>query len=156
MRLVGKYGKRGVVTHCADRFGAVGCHGQDDFLDIFFGETERAQHTVVVVHAVGYFASAFQFVQFDAVVGEPSAVGLGFGKLLFQFAVIVYLAFFGVYQEYLAGLETAFLFDVARFEVHYADFTCHHHDVVVCNEVACGTQAVAVQHTARIASVTEE
>ena len=45
---------------------------------------------------MGHFAPAFQFVQFDAVAGEPSAVGLGFGKLLFLFAVVVNLAFLGI------------------------------------------------------------
>ena len=105
---------------------------------------------------MGHFAPAFQFVQFDAVAGEPSAVGLGFGKLLFQFAVVVNLAFFGIYQKYLAGLQTTFLFDVTRFKIHYADFTCHYHDVVVRNKVACGTQTVTIQHTTRIASVAEE
>ena len=42
LRSVGKYGKRGVVAHCADGFGSVGCHGQNDLLDVFFGEAERA------------------------------------------------------------------------------------------------------------------
>lgn len=57
---------------------------------------------------MGDFATAFQFVQLDAVAGQPSAVWFGFGKLFLQFAVIIYFAFLGVYKQYLARLQTSF------------------------------------------------
>ena len=105
---------------------------------------------------MGHFAAAFQFIQFDAVIGEPCAVGLCLGKLLFQLPVIVYLSFLCVYQKYLSGLQTAFLFDIIRFKIHYTHFAGHYHDVVACNEVAGGAQSVTVEHAACIAPVAEE
>ena len=57
---------------------------------------------------MGDFATAFQFVQLDAVAGQPSAVWFGFGKLFLQFAVIIYFAFLGVYSSILPGCRRPF------------------------------------------------
>ena len=156
LRTVGEHGKRGVVAHGVDGFGTGGTHGDNQPFHVLLGVAEEAQHAVVVLHAVRHLASAFQFVQLDAVVGKPGAVGLGFGKLLLQFAVVVDFTLFGVNQQNLARLQASFLLDVSRLEVHHTHFACHHHHAAFRNEVACRAQPVAVEHAARIASVAEE
>ena len=105
---------------------------------------------------MGDFATAFQFVQLDAVAGQPSAVWFGFGKLFLQFAVIIYFAFLGVYKQYLARLQASFFLDVSRLEIHHADFAGHYHHAALRNQVACRAQSVSVEHAACIAPVAEK
>ena len=103
-----------------------------------------------------HFATAFQLIQFDAVRCQPTAIRFGFGKLLFQFAVVVNFSLLGVHQQYLARLQATFFLDVSRFEVHDAYFACHHHHVVVCDEVTRRTQSVTVEHATCETSVAEQ
>ena len=156
MRLVREYCQRGVIAHGVDGFGTGGTHRDNQPFHVFFGVAEDAQHAVVVLHAMGDFATAFQFVQLDAVAGQPSAVWFGFGKLFLQFAVIIYFAFLGVYKQYLARLQASFFLDVSRLEIHHADFAGHYHHAALRNQVACRAQSVPVEHAACIAPVTEK
>ena len=78
------------------------------------------------------------------------------GQALAYLAVIVDLAFLGVDEQNLAGLQTALLGNLRRVEVHDTYLGGYHHRVVLGDGIACRAQTVAVKHAAGEASVGEE
>ncbi len=95
-------------------------------------------------------------MEFDTVGRQPLAVGTRGGKLLLEFAVVEDFAFLSVDEQDFAWLQTTFFLDFRRFEIDYSGLTCHHHHIVVGDEVACRAQTVTVEHSAGIAAVAEK
>ena len=154
--LVGEHGQRGVVTHGCGWLLGLGRHGYDGAVDILFAIAEHHFVFYQVGHGILHLASALQFLQLDAVGREPLAVRMGSGKALLDFSVIIDLAFLGVNQQNLAGLQTALLGNLSGVEVHDTHLTGHYHHVVLGDGVTGGAQTVAVEHTAGISAVAEK
>ena len=156
LRTVAYDSQRSVVAHRCDRL-LTGCrHRHDCLFYVLLSESEGSQLAVVVLDAVGNVASALQVLQADAVCREPFAVRVRLGELSLDFAVVVYFAFLGVYEQNLARLQSAFAHDLAWLEVHHSDLARHYHHAAFSYGVAAWAQTVSVEHSAGIASVAEE
>jgi hypothetical protein len=155
-RLVGEDGEGRVVAHRADRLDAIAGHrGEDDAL-ILKGVAERdlpVQQRVVVGRRHG--GCGGQGLELDEMLVEPLAVGTIAGELLLDFGVGDDAALDGVDEEHVTGLQTALLADGFGRQVEHAGLGGHDTEVVVGDVVAAGTQAVAVQHGAHLATVGE-
>ena len=81
---------------------------------------------------------------------------MGCGKAVFDFTIIIYLAFLGIDQENLTRLEASLLGNFLWVEVHHTHLGCHHHHVVLGDGVTGRTQTVAVEQSAGVATVAEE
>ena len=139
-----------------NRFRTCACHRHNQPFDVLFGVAESTEHPVIIFYVMRYFAPAFQFIQFDTVGRQPRTVRFRFGKLFFQFTVIVDFSFFCINQQNLSRLQASFFFYVSRFEVHYTYFGGNYHQVVFSDQIAGRAQTVTVEHTTGKTSVTEE
>jgi hypothetical protein len=97
----------------------------------------------------------FELVELDAHRLDPLLVRLGVGVGVLQFLVVDDAAGVEVDQEHLARLQAPFLDDLGLGNRQHAGFGSHHHQVVVGDDVAGRTQAVAVQRAADVAAVGE-
>ena len=156
LRFVAQNGQRRVVTHGCCRLLALGRHGYDGVVDVFFAKSELYLLAYEVVYIVSHLPARLEFLKLNAVGREPLTVRMCSGKALFYLSVIVYLAFLGVYQQYFSGLQTSLFGYFRGVEVHYSHLRSHHHGVVLGDSVARRTQSVAVEHTSCEASVAKE
>ena len=156
LRPVGEHGQRRVVAHRGRRLLAVDGHRHYRGVNILGAVAEHQLLAQQVFDTVLHMPARLQLLQLYAVCRQPLAVGMLGGQLLLDLSIIVYPALLGVYQQYLARLQTALLGNLRGVEVHHAHLRGHHHHVALGDGVACGAQAVAVEHAAREASVAEE
>ncbi|MNQ69403.1 hypothetical protein D3C85_839940 [compost metagenome] len=156
-------GQRRVIAHRARRFFAGHGHWRHEEFQVFLRIAERL--LAVEQGRLGFFAlSAVQLclafgqldlVELDAHGVDPRFIGLGVGVGVFQFLVVDDAARFQVDQEHFARLQAPFLDDFRFGNRQYARFRRHHHEVVVRDDVAGRTQAVAVQGAADVAAIRE-
>ena len=151
-----QYSQWCIVTHGTYGLGTIFGHGLNNFFDIFAGISKDVEHVAIMRYTMCNFSSAFQFVQFDSVGGKPCAIRLGFSQLALQFVIIVDTSFLCVNQQDFSGLKASFFFYVAWLKIHYTYFAGYYHRVIFCNEVACRTETVSVEHTTSISTVAEE
>ena len=121
LRTVGENGKRGVITHRGSRLHTIHRHRGDGTVDILFSVAEHDFLLQQVLYGILHMSAALQFLQLDTVGGEPLAVGMFMGQLLFNLTVVVYLTFLCVYQQDLTWLKPSLLCHLRRVEV---DDTC--------------------------------
>ena len=101
-------------------------------------------------------ATALQFLQLDAVGGQPLTVGMLVCQLLLDLTIVVDLTLLGVDQQNLSRLQTTLLGNLRRVEVHHAHLGCHHHRIVLGDGVTSRTKSVAVEHTTGKTTVREQ
>ena len=103
-----------------------------------------------------YLAAAAQVLELDAVGVEPLAVRMLGSQFRLDFPIVIDLAFLGVHEEHLARFESSLGGHFGRVEIHNAHLAGHHHHIAFGNGISGRTQAVAVEHSADVASVAEE
>ena len=87
---------------------------------------------------------------------QPFFIWMSFGKLFFQFPVVVDTPFFRVYEQYLTRLQAALLRNFIGFKVYNSHLTGHNHHTFRSDSIATWTQAITVKHSSCIAAITEE
>ena len=100
--------------------------------------------------------AALQLLQLDSIRGKPLVIGMLRCQLLFDFSVIVDLAFLRINEQDLSGLQTSLLSHFGRIKIHHADLTCHYDRIILRDGVSGRAQTVTVKHTSRKASVAEQ
>ena len=153
---VGQYGERRVVAHGTDGFLGGGSHGCHQELEVFLRVAEgllAIQHLVRIRrrHMVGIgdiFQPQLGFFQ-------PLLVGAEAGQLVFEFLVVDDAALLKIDEQHLAGLQAPFLDDLRLRHIEYAHFRSENDMVVVGDDVARGTQPVAIQRRANLLAVGE-
>ena len=151
-----EHGEGRVVAHRRHGLLCAEGHRHDGALHVLAGEPEEGELGSEVVDSAAYPAAAAQCIQFDAALGEPFAIGQGFGQLLLELGVVVDTTFLRIDKEDFAGLQASFFTDTFRRDRDDAGLGGHDHCAVIGDEIACGSQSVAVEHTAGEASVGEE
>ena len=154
--LVGKYGKRGIITHGCSRLLTLGSHRDDGTVDIFLAKTELQFLASEVFHTIFHLTSAAQLFQFNTVGVQPLAVRMLLSQALLDFAIIVNLAFLGINQEDLTRLQASLLGNLGWVEIHDTYLRSHHHHIVLGDGIACRAQTVSIEHTTGIAAIAEE
>ncbi|CPO01337.1 Uncharacterised protein [Bordetella pertussis] len=155
---VRQHGQRGIVAHRADHFLAAGGHGFEDELEILLGPAERL---LAVEQRHGRLGGRRggpgrgQRFQLDLQAFDPLAVRAAVGQLQLDLAVVDDAALLQVDQEHLARLQAPFLDDAVFRDRQRARLGRHDDHVVVGDQVARRTQAVAVQRGADLAAVGE-
>ena len=91
----------------------------------------------------------------DLLLLEPFGVGLARGQLLLDLGVGDDALLHGVDEEHAAGLQAAFLANVFGGNFDHAGLGGEHHQIVLGDDVAAGTQAVAVERCADDFAVSE-
>ena len=86
---------------------------------------------------------------------HPLAVGFGSRQGVLELLVVDDAAFFEVDEEHLARLQTPLLDDLFFRDLQAAALGTHDHQIVVGHDVACRTQAVAVECRADLAPIGE-
>ena len=156
LRTVACNGQWGIVTHGSHRLCSIDAHGYDSLFNVFLTESEGKQFTLQIIHIVTYMTSALEVLQLNTVGAEPFFVGMGLCQALFDFSVVIDLAFQGVYEQQLTRLQSSLLGYLSWFEVHHSHLTGHHHHSLVGDGIAAGAQTVAVKHSAGISAIAEE
>ena len=154
--LVGKHGKRSIITHGCSRLLTLGSHRDDGTVDVFLAKTELQFLTSEVFYSVFHFSSAAQFFQFYTVGVQPLAVRMSLSQALLDFAIIIDFAFLGINQEDLTRLQTALLGNLGWVEIHHTYLRCDYHHIVLGDGVAGRTQTISIEHTTGIAAIAEE
>ena len=154
--LVGKYGKRSIITHGCSRLLTLGSHWDDGSVDVFLAKTELQFLASEVFHTVFHLTAAAELFQFNTVGVQPLAVRMSLSQALLDFAIIVNLAFLGIDEENLTRLQTALLGNLGRVEIHHTYLRSHNHHIVLGDGVAGWAQTVSIEHTTGVAAIAEE
>ena len=107
---------------------------------------------MVRCHGAGAFR---QVAETDLCLVQPVLVGITVGQIFLEFSIVNDAALLHVDQEHLARLQAPFLDDVTFRYIQYAHFRGHHHQVILGEQVACRSQAVAVQGCADLTAISE-
>ena len=156
LRTVAQHRQRRVVAHRRGRLLPIYAHRDDGVVDVFGTISEHQLVPYKVADGVVHLAAALQFLQLNAVGGQPLTIRMLGGEPFLYFSVIVNPALLRVDKQNLARLQAALLGYLRRVEVHHAHLRRHHHHVVLGYCVARRAQSVTVEHAAGIASVAEE
>ena len=154
--LVGKHGKRSIITHGCSRLLTLGSHRNNGTVDVFLAKTELQFLASEVFHSVFHFSSAAQLFQFNTVGVQPLAVRMLLSQALLDFAIIVNLAFLGINQENLTRLQASLLGNLGWVEIHHTYLRCDYHHIVLGDGIACRAQTVSIEHTTGITAIAEE
>ena len=155
--LVAEHGQRRVVAHRADGLLAEDGHRAQQELDVFLRVAERLlaiEQRGGIVFGAGRREHR-DLVELDAHVVDPLPIRLGRRELVLQLLVVDDATLLEVDQEHLARLQAPLLDDPVLRDVEHARLRCHHHEVVVGDDVARRTQAVAVERGADLLAVGE-
>ena len=93
LRPVAHDGQRRVIAHGGDRLLSRGGHRHNRLVNVFLAVAEGDEFLLEVVDRVLHLPAALQFLQLHAVFAEPFAIGMCFGQLFLDFAVVPNLAF---------------------------------------------------------------
>ena len=156
LRLVGQGRNRRVVAHGADRFLAGRGHRRHQHLQVFLRVAEGLlaieQRQVGDRRDVG---GAGQFFEHDLRALEPFLVGMALRQRRLELLVGNEPAFVEIDQQHLARLQPPLLDDVFFRNWQHAHFRGHDDAVVAGEQIARGTQAIAVERRADLAAVGE-
>ena len=145
-----------IGAHRSRRLLAVLDHRLDDDLDVFLRITEGL--LTVEQRSRGGFGLFFRRrdgVELDADLLDPLAVGLGRGQRILELPVVDDASLVHVDQEHLARLEAPLLDDLLLGNRQNPGLGCHDHEIVIGDQVARRTQAVAVERRADLTAVGE-
>ena len=153
--LVGHDRQRRVVTHRSGRFFGLHRHGRHQELQVFLGIAEQLLAIKQWDSRLGFFRLRFYFAELDANRVNPLFVRFCVCVRILEFLVIDDATGIQIDQEHLARLQTPFLNDFRFWNRQHAGFRCHDHQIVIRDNVPCGTQTIAVQRSADMATVGE-
>ena len=130
LRLVRKHGKRGIVTHGANRLGTVLGHRLQDDGEVFSRVTETLLLHQDVFRDIGRVDFAEEAADAHLVFGNPTAVRLGSRHLRLHFGVLQDTVVFEIEVDDLTRFEAALFFDFVVAEVEHTRFGGHHEETV--------------------------
>ena len=154
--LVGKHSKRSIITHGCSRLLTLGSHRNDGTIDIFLAKTKLQFLASKVFHSVFHFSSAAQLFQFYTVGIQPLAIWMLGSQTLLDFTIVVDLTLLCIDEENLTRLQTTFLGNLSRIEIHDTYLRSHNHHIILGDGIACWAQTVSIEHTTGIAAIAEE
>ncbi|MEY9791221.1 hypothetical protein ABIE77_005780 [Sinorhizobium fredii] len=156
LRLVGHRRDRRVGAHRTDRFLTGRRHRRHQQLGVFLA-VAKGLLAVDQRHVAAQRAGLDRLQVFEDQLGvvEPPAVGMLAGKRRLHLLVGDDAALFHVDQQHLARLQAPLLDDLVLIDRQHAGFRRHDDAVVVGDDVAGRTQAVAVERGADLATVGE-
>ena len=151
-RLAGEHGKRGIVTHRADRFLAVLTEHADDGVQLFRAVVKLllvAREGVIVQLAAAHFfiRQIFKRHQTTHVFLHPLFVRMAALQIVVGFGGVQDASTAGVDHHQLARTDAAFLDHFVRLVIPDADFRGAGDELIFGDDVARRTQAVTVQVT---------
>ena len=148
---------RGVGAHRADGFLSGQGHRRHQELEVLLGVAEGllAVEQRQPVGLRGGGGPRRQVLQHDLGAVEPLLIGPDRGQAGLDVVVVDDAAPLEVDQQHLAGLQAPLPDDATLVDRQDADLGAHHHQVVVGDDVARGTQPVAVEGRADLAAVGE-
>ena len=153
---VGQHRQWRVVAHRANALFTAGCHGRHEEFDVLLCVAKSLLSVQQSLGKSRCFGLGLNVVQSDAHVVDPLPIGLGKSKLVLQLFVVNDAALFQVDEEHAARLQTPLLDDAALGNGQHAGLGGHHHQVVVGHDVACRTQAIAVERGANLFAVRKD
>ena len=156
LRTLGQHGQRGIVTHGRCGLDALLAHRLYGLFHIFRRAAEQELLVQEVCLVVLNLSAAVQVFQLDASGSQPLAVRMLGGQFFLDIGIVPDLAFLGIYQQHLSGLQAALALDFGGVEVQDAHLAGHHQEAPFGNGVPSGTQAVAVQDAAGVTAVAEQ
>ena len=155
LRLVRKHGKRGIVTHGANRLCPVLGHRLQDDGKVF---CRVAKTLLLHQNVVGNFGRV-DFTKEPAnahlVFGNPAAVRLGAGHLRLHLRILQNTVVFQIQINDFAGFEAALFFHLVITQIQHARLGGHHEKAVFTQSVTRRTEAVAVENRTRIHAIAE-
>ncbi len=154
-RPVRQHRQRGIVAHRADRLLAIGRHRREDHLQVFLRVAERLLAVEQRHFRARRRRRRRQVLQRDARAVDPRAVRLGGRERALELVVVDDAALLGVDQQHLPRLQPPLPDDLALGNVEHADLGGHDHEIVVGDDVARGSQSVAIERRADLAAVGE-
>ncbi len=155
LRAIRKHGQSRIVAHRADRLLALRRHHGEHHPQVFLRVAERL---LAVEHGHlrrGRRRGLGQLLERNARAVDPLSIGLRRRERALQLVVVDDPALLQVDQQHLARLQPPLPDDLSLRDVEHADFGCHDHVVVVGDDVARRTKAVAVERRADLATVGE-
>ena len=156
LRLVREHGERRIVTHGSGRLLAFDSHWDQCISNIFLTESELYLFCLKMVNGVAHLTARMNLLKLYTVGVQPLAVRMLMSETILDLTVVVDLAFLCIDKQDLSRLQTSFLCDDCRIEVHDTDLGSHNHDTIFGDGVSCRTQTVTVKHATGIAAVGEQ
>lgn len=114
MRAFAHHGQRRVVAHGRHRLLTRCSHGDNRAVDILLAKAEGDEFLLQVAHSIVDVPPALQFLKLHTVLAEPLAIGMGFGQLILDFAIVVDFAFQRIDEQNFSRLQSAFADDIGR------------------------------------------
>ena len=155
-RALRQYGDRGVGSHGAERLGTRSRHRREQDLHLFLGVSEGALATVDRCRRMHDVLAFGKVGEADAPLVEPVAPWRGRGEVGLDLVVFDEAPGLGVDEEHAARLQAALAHDAARLDVEHADLAREYDEPVVGDDVATGSQSVAVERGADQGTVGED
>ena len=81
---------------------------------------------------------------------------MSLGEFFLDLTIVVDLTLLSINQQDLSWLQTTFRYHIARLKVHHANLRGYHHHTLFGDGIATGAQAVSVEHTTCVATITEQ
>jgi hypothetical protein len=147
---------RRVRAHRADGFLAGHRHRRHQDLGVFLGVAEGL--LAIEQRHIGALRPRLdrrQVLQHDLGALQPVLVGVGEAQRGLDLVVADDAALFEVDQQHLARLQAPLLDDALLGDRQHAELGGQHHEPVIGDEIARGTQAVAVERRADLAAIGE-
>ena len=152
--LIGNAGQGRVVPHGAQSLLAPGEHGSQQHLQGLGGISENV---LALEKSCRLFPlrrlDAAQIVQRQPLSLHPRLVGLAGDIAVLEFGILDDAALFEIDEEGSARLQAALVLDILGLQRQSADLGTHHHPAVLGDDVARGTQPIAVEDRSDAATV---
>ena len=146
LRFFAEHGQGGIDAHRPQRIQGVEDGGDHRRHDVFIGVSEGFLLLQEILADRGIlYIDRGELREIDDVGLDPLGIGMKFGD--FRLDLFIRNDPFGVRidQKHLPGFKPPFAFDVFGIQVDDADFGRQDHPVVVGDDIARGTQSVAIQ-----------
>ena len=155
LRPIRQHRQRGIVAHRSDGFLAVLRHRRQDHAQIFLRVAERLLPIEQRDLRRRRRRGLGHVFERKPTLRDPLPIGLLRRKRALQLIVVDDASLLQVDQQHLARLQAPFLDDLALGNVENADFRGHYDVIVVGDDVARRTQAVAVERCTDLTTVGE-
>ena len=128
-------------------------HRLNDPFDILRAVPEYAQHAIESLHGVRYVPPRSDCAEDYPILLEPFQIGVLCCECRFDFGILQNTTLLGIHHQYFTRAQTSFLSNLRGIESHYSGLGGDDHGRALGDQVACRTQAVSIEHPARVATV---
>ena len=153
---IGQDSQRRVVAHRSHRLFAIGRHGGHQKLEVLLAVAKGLlpiQQTDPALPSLRGTIGLAQGIEPNAKILDPLLIWLGFAQRGLELLVIDHSALLKINQKHFPRLQSPLADDLGLGHRQDARLRSHDHQIVICNAVARGPQAIAIQGRTNLPSI---